>query len=273
MQPGAVAGHPGGRPPVILTRPADEAEAWAARLRGQGWPAEVLPLLALAPSDDPGAVARCGADLPAFQAAMFVSRGAVTHFFKAIGPLPSTSWTWNATKTRAWAPGPGTARALLEAGWPAQRVDQPEPAGGQYDSEALWAVVAPQVRPGTRVLLVRGGDDQGRGRGRDWLSRQIEAAGGEVVPLVAYRRLAPVLSAAQRQRAARAAVDGSLWLFSSSEAVANLCAALPSQDWSSARALATHPRIADAARRAGFGRVDATAASLEAVVRSLESVA
>ena len=67
--------------------------------------------------------------------------------------------------------------------------------------------------------------------------------------------------------------DGSLWLFSSSEAVANLCAALPSQDWSSARALATHPRIADAARRAGFGRVDATAASLEAVVRSLESVA
>ena len=88
-----------------------------------------------------------------------------------------------------------------------------------------------------------------------------------------YRRVAPVFDAARRALATSAATDGSLWLFSSSEAVFNLCAALPAQDWRAARALATHPRIAQAAREAGFGGVIDGAPTLDAVVASIESSA
>ena len=69
-----------------------------------------------------------------------------------------------------------------------------------------------------------------------------------------------------------AAADGALWLFSSSEAITNLCQCLPGTDWSAARALVTHPRIGDAARAAGFGAVHDTRPTLEAVAASIESL-
>jgi uroporphyrinogen-III synthase len=58
---------------------------------------------------------------------------------------------------------------------------------------------------------------------------------------------------------------GHLWLFSSSEAVTNLLALAPGAP-GGAHALATHSRIADAARRAGFATVAECAARIEAVV-------
>ena len=73
-------------------------------------------------------------------------------------------------------------------------------------------------------------------------------AGGAVDFLASYQRQSPVLDAAQRQRAQVAAGDGSIWLFSSSEAVHNLPASLPDVDWGRARAVATHARIAQACR-------------------------
>jgi uroporphyrinogen-III synthase len=69
------------------------------------------------------------------------------------------------------------------------------------------------------------------------------------------------------------AEDGALWLLSSSEAVAHLKDLLPGQGWASARALATHPRIADVARQQGFGQVAVTRPTLEDVVASIKSFA
>ncbi|HEY3049162.1 MAG TPA: uroporphyrinogen-III synthase, partial [Polaromonas sp.] len=70
--------------------------------------------------------------------------------------------------------------------------------------------------------------------------------------------------------------DGSVWLFSSSEAVANLASQphLSRLDWRRARAVATHPRIADTLRAAGWGVVVESRPALKdikAVVRSIES--
>ncbi|MFS2055745.1 uroporphyrinogen-III synthase, partial [Variovorax sp. CT11-76] len=48
---------------------------------------------------------------------------------------------------------------------------------------------------------------------------------------------------------------------------------LPATDWRAARAIATHPRIAQAARGAGFGTVRESAPLLEALVASIESLA
>ena len=135
------------------------------------------------------------------------------------------------------------------------------------------------VRPGQRVLIVRGSDaaatlDPGApGVGRDWLANTLRGAGVEVDFVVAYARQAPRWSGQQLALAQGAAQDGSLWLFSSAEAIANLRQLLPQQDWRSARALTTHPRIAQAAREAGFGVVQESRPSLQEIVASIESLA
>ncbi|MEG1735265.1 MAG: uroporphyrinogen-III synthase, partial [Comamonas sp.] len=97
-------------------------------------------------------------------------------------------------------------------------------------------------------------------------------AGAEVEFVAVYERQLPRWSSEQAHLAQQAAVDGSLWLFSSSEAVANLQQLLPNQDWQQGRALATHERIASKASSAGFGLVLQSRPELHAVVASIESV-
>jgi uroporphyrinogen-III synthase len=70
-----------------------------------------------------------------------------------------------------------------------------------------------------------------------------------------------------------AAVDGSVWLFSSSEAIGNLVAACAGQSWSRAKAVVTHARIAQAARQAGFSVVCESRPTLAALMASIESIA
>lgn len=268
-------------PRVIVTRPAREAAQWVALLQSHGIAATALPLIHIGPSHDAAAqqaLASAWAQLGQYRAVMFVSGNAVVHFFEPKVPAAMDLTGPAATKTRAWAPGPGTVRALLQAGVPADRIDGPAPHAPQYDSEALWAQVAPQVRRGDRVLIVRGrsggaGDGAPEGTGRDWLARQIEAAGGTAEFLGVYERSAPRFTPSEVALAQQAAGDGSLWLLSSSEAVAHLAHALPGQPWGAAQALATHPRIAQAARSAGFGRVHECRPALEDVVASIESAA
>ena len=208
---------------------------------------------------------------------MFVSGNAATHFFdKKMAPALDGK-AFEAIKTRAWSPGPGTATALAQAGVPPDQIDGPAPDAQQFDSEALWSQVQHQIHPGDRVLIVRGrsaGSEQAgavEGHGRDWLAQQIIRRGGEVDFVVAYQRGAPEFSPDDVALARQAARDGSLWLLSSSEAVAHLAQALPGQQWGSAHALATHPRIAQAAQAAGFGTVRECRPALADVVASIES--
>lgn len=242
---------------VLVTRPPHDARRWTQLLAAHGLDAAALPLMDIAPVRDAPVMPR----IDDCRAVMFVSANAVSHFPGALVPFAS----------RAWAPGPGTREALLQAGVDASRIDSPAHDAAQFDSESLWQQVGAQVRPGDRVLVVRGRDPQGRNAGRDWLARQIEAAGGMVEFVAVYERRAPRLDAAQLALARQAAGDGSVWLFSSSEAVANLRSLLPDQSWRHARALATHPRIAQAARDAGFAVVCESRPALADVVASIES--
>jgi uroporphyrinogen-III synthase len=61
-----------------------------------------------------------------------------------------------------------------------------------------------------------------------------------------------------------------VWLFSSAQAVANLGVRLPGQNWAQARALTTHPRIAAAAQKSGFGVVYESRPTLSDVVTALQ---
>ncbi len=259
---------------VIVTRPAREAGEWVAALQARGIPARALPLIDIAPPSDRTPLNAAWQRLAGYRAAMFVSANAADQFCAA-RPFSHGAWP---TGTRAWAPGPGTAQALRAAGVPADRIDSPPADAAQFDSESLWQVTAGQARAGDRVLIVRGSDTEssaasatGRGTGREWLAQQLAGAGAAVDFVVAYQRRAP--DAAHFDAAAvRAAVQaGDVWLFSSSAAVANLCALVPGQDWHAAPALATHARIGEAATRAGFAPVVLSRPALDDVVRSLQA--
>lgn len=256
---------------VLVTRPPHEAARWVEELRSRGVDAVALPLIELGPSLQPRAVTEAWERFSGYTAAMFVSGAAVQYFFESDSTLSPAEWSKFAIKTRCWDTGPGTCQALARAGVDPAAVDAPPASATQFDSEALWQVVAPTVRPGQRVLIVRGGDARGQSVGRDWLSCTLQAAGVGVDTVAAYARCAPELGAARQALARQSASDGSLWIFSSSEAIANLRAALPAQDWGAARCVATHPRIAQAARDAGFGTTQAISPTFDAVMASIES--
>ena len=267
---------------VIVTRPEREASTWVDALIKRGLNAIALPLIDIRPMTDQVALQSAWDGLHKYAALMFVSGVAVEHFFAARAPGACGADMQSAPGTRFWGPGPGTAAALLRHGVPEGAIDMPAPDAGQFDSEALWDVVQTQVKPGVRVLIVRGGDDHreftahavgsAAGYGRDWLARRLTQAGAEVEHIQAYWRGAPNLGETQCSLATEAAHDGTVWLFTSAQAVANLRACLPGQLWVDALAVATHPRIADAVRAAGFGVVCQSRPGLLELVASIESM-
>ena len=256
---------------VLVTRPEREAGPWVQALQAEGVQAEAFPLIEIAPLDDAQALHAAWVQVPQCLAVMFVSANAV-RFFMAAQPAGLEVQT-----CRAWATGPGTQAALLDSGWPSAQIDAPTSDAPQFDSEALWAVVAERVRMAqakgpAQVLIVRGADAQGQMAGRDWLALQLQEAGLQVLQVAAYVRQAPVLLAAQKARAQQAMHDGSGWLFSSSEAAVHLQQACPALDVSRAQALATHPRIAERLRRMGWGCVHLVPAPLSLQAKSIKSL-
>ena len=185
---------------VIVTRPRREAKRWVVGLAAAGYEAIALPLIEVAPPADPAPLQQSWQGLGDYAAVMFVSANAADYFF-ASKPAPGpVSIDVFAAKTRAWATGPGTVAALRRAGLAAARIDAPPGDSGQFDSEALWQVVAGQLQPGQRVLIVRGDDDgvasgdpggASPGRGRDWLATTLVAAGAHAEFVVAYQRQLP----------------------------------------------------------------------------------
>lgn len=265
---------------VIVTRPAPDAQRWVAQLQQRGISAEALPLIEIAGAHDVTAARAAWAHLDHYAAVMFVSGNAVEHFFAAGRSDAELCANTLATlpHVRFMAPGPGTAQMLAVQGVPAAQIDSPPADAAQFDSEALWQVIGQRDWTGQRVLIVRGQSAQsgmpdaaaeGLAPGRDWLARQLENAGASVDFVVVYERRTPHFTAAQRQRMAASQDDGSVWLFSSSEALAHLPQGF---DGSQARAIATHRRIARAARATGWGVVIESRPALDDIVASIESL-
>lgn len=278
---------------VIVTRPARDAAHWVDELANSGFKAQALPLIEIGPVTDPTGTALlqdAWRDLNDYAACMFVSGNAVEYFFQqkkavaqsniALSAINSIAISTLPASLRFLAPGPGTAAALLAVGVPAAQVDSPPGEAGQFDSEALWQVAGQRDWRGKRVLVLRGqtsGAAPQTVAGRDWLAQQLQAAGAQVEMLSVYKRSAPTLTDDQIQLAKTASQDGSVWLFSSSEALANLLqqpllVGGVAVDWRGARALATHPRIAQAVRAAGWGVVQESRPVLADILDALRSI-
>lgn len=213
--------------PLVLTRPAAQAAQWARQLERLGVPTRSCPLISIEP--DAAGSAAAWAALPAADAVFFTSPAAV----QALGEGP-----WHQLKL-AVCVGPGTAAALRQAG--ARQVLAPPADAEQFDSEQLWPLLQ-QARSwaGSRWLWLRGDG------GRDWLIARLQEAGAQLELLTVYHRGPPPLS--DNALRAEVATPG-LWLFSSSEALEHLAQRVPLQGLA---ALATHPRIAALAERAGL---------------------
>ncbi len=247
---------------IIVTRPAAQAAPWVQALCRLGLDAVSLPLIEIAPLADQGPLRQAWLALPQQALVMFVSANAVQHFFAARpvdGRWPAGLCTGST--------GPGTSAALRAAGVSPADLAEPDASRGRFDSEALWQRLQARDWQGRRALIVRGED------GRDWLADTLRAQGARVDFVAAYARRAPqpdavgraLLQAALQQPAAH------LWHFSSSEAVGHLRALAAAADWSTSRALASHPRIVQAARDAGFGQVALVGPDAQAVADWLDA--
>lgn len=278
---------------VIVTRPAHDADVWVAQLRQNGINAQALPLIEIAALSHPAdisALQQAWNSLSDYTACMFVSGNAVAHFFCHNSGLKTAEAQYIRVQAainsvaikipvnvRFLAPGPGTVAALLAAGVPVSQIDAPPPDAAQFDSEALWQVVGHRDWRASRVLIVRGKGDaltDSASTGRDWLAQQW-LAGGSIVDVVSsYERRAPKFTVAQIELARHASCDGSVWLFSSSEAVANLTGqpGLKDVNWHSARAVATHPRIQAAIEATGWGVVHPSRPALSDIMGALASI-
>ena len=250
---------------VIVTRPAAQATTWVQSLAQHGLQAAALPLIEIAPTRDTAPVTAAWQQLADARLVMFVSANAVEHFF-ALRP-PQARWP---ARTQAAAPGPGTTRALQDAGVPVAQIVEPAPDSTQFDSEALWQVLRLQDWHGATVQVVRGDG------GRDWLADTLREHGAHVGFVSAYRRAPPRWDETAQTLLADALARPAdhLWFFSSSEAIDHLMARLDERALrlpAGARALATHPRIAARATEAGFSPVWQSLPTLTEVVACIQS--
>lgn len=264
---------------LLVTRPEPQATQWAQQLCEAGVPAQPLPLIAITEPPRPGDVTRLWHELPAHRALMFVSPAAVDGFFR----LRPDGCIWPAA-TLATAPGPGTAQALLNAGAAAglrpEHLVSPAADAEQFDSEALWPMLAPLDWRGTRIAIVSGGDVQGA-KGRTWLTERWQEAGATVQAMQAYQRGPGRWDQAQTALATNALKEqNATWLLSSSQALDFLLDQhLPSLGparWQAQQAaqlhlLCTHPRIAEHARERGIQHIERCAPTLTSVVQARRS--
>ena len=248
---------------VVVTRPAAQAATWVQSLAARGIAAVALPLIDIAPPADVPAVTAAWRTLASQRLAVFVSPNAAQAFFER--RPADVSWP---PSTRAASVGPGTTQVLQGLGVPAVSIVEPAPESAQFDSESLWQRLGEEDWSAAKVLVVRGDG------GRDWLADTLRERGAQVAFIAAYRRVAPRFqgeAARLLDEAIRHPAEH-VWLFSSSEAIDHLVAARAGP-WSQARAIATHPRIAQRAREHGFGAVHASRPTLEAVVACIQSLA
>lgn len=262
---------------ILVTRPQPEADRWVADLRAHGLDAEALPLICIRAASAPeqqAALRQAQACWQQYSAIMVVSGNAAAYFFDKDWGAALGEQAPAAINTRVWAPGPGTAAALQRLGVPPALIDMPDAGAAQFESETLWQRVQHQIAPGSRVLVVRGTDADSagstQGRGREWLAGQLRQAGATVDFVVAYERGGPEWTDALHAQAASAMEPDCCWIFSSSEAVMHLRNRFDAALLARARALATHPRIVQAALNAGFHLVQPCRPTLADVLASLE---
>ena len=228
---------------IAITRPAGQAAGLARAIEDAGGRALLFPVIEIAPVQDETELAAACAELDRFDLAFFVSPNAVEQALAFI----TVRRFWPAGLAVATV-GKGSEAALARAGF--DHVIAPA-AGFDYEAVLALPEFEANVVAGREVVIFRGDG------GRDLLGDTLTQRGARVRYATCYRRRIPAADPAPLLAAAR---DGGLdaLVLTSSEGVANLRAMIDPADWpllTGVMAVVPHPRIAEAARRAGFAAV------------------
>jgi uroporphyrinogen-III synthase len=252
---------------MLVTRPLAQAVSLVRAIEAAGGKASVLPTLDILPVADSATLDAALASLSQYNLVVFVSANAVR---EAIARCSVLGLSGLDVISQAAAPGPGTAAALVAAG--ARNVVAP-PA--RFDSEGLIAELAARVVQPTRVLILRGADEEaaGGGTGREELARWLREKGASVEVQACYRRVHARLDPSElAAMIAGRAPDATL--VTSSEGGRALVAMLGKQgvSWiAGVPVFVPHQRIAQAMDMAGFGEVHVTDGGDVGLMRGLEA--
>ncbi len=252
--------------PVVVTRPLQQAEALASRVRAMGRDAVVFPLLEILPLQDTAALRAALQRLDEAALAAFVSPNAVD------AVVAAGLQDWPALVAIAVV-GEGSRAALARHGIDDgnARIFSPrDPA--RSDSEGLLEVLDLEALRGRKVMIFRGES------GRELFADALRAAGALVEPVPAYRRLAPALDATRRLQLMQMLEQRHEWIVTSSEALRNLVTM--AEQLSAADVVAkmqqqslivSHARIAETARELGFQDITLTGSGDEQLIAALQS--
>ena len=240
---------------IVVTRPVPQAQPLAGMIRAAGGHAILFPVLEILDVDDLKPLNVLIDRLEAFDLAIFISPNAVNKAMTLIAArraLPA--------KLRIAAIGRGTVKALGHFGVTA--VIAP---AKHFDSEALLALPPLKDLRGRRVVIFRG---QG---GRELLGDTLVARGARLEYAECYRRGQPNLDAAPLMNGW---VQNELHaiVVTSSEGLRNLFEMVGEPGQGRLRKtplIVPHARIAETARRLGFGTVVLTEAGDEGIVAGL----
>ena len=252
---------------VVVTRPRAQADGLAQALRAMGRETAILPLLEIAPVDDPAPLRAALAHLPEYALAVFVSPNAVDAAFAHIASWPA--------QVPLAVVGEGSRAALARHGVAAPGYTIHSPLDSAHsDSEHLLQNLDLAAYAGRRVLLVRGDG------GRELLADALRAAGATVEAVAAYRRSTPVLTPELGARLRALLAQPNDWIITSSEALRGLAglvdALVPGgadcrQQLQQQRLVVPHARIAETAHALGLRHVTLTGSGDARLLAALQS--
>ena len=251
--------------PVVITRPAPQAAALAARVAALGQEVVLFPLLDIQPLPDQSALVAALADISGYALVAFVSPN-------AIAAACALRRDWPREVTLA-VMGEGSRAALAGCGVNAGNATIVSPANTERtDSQTLLESLDIDSLRGKRALILRGET------GRELLGDALRSAGMEVVQIAAYRRSIPPLDLPRRRELVRLLACDSRWVITSSEALRGLAAMAHALGGDDSVALlhqkslfVPHLRIEESARELGFGSVRLTGSGDEALLAALQS--
>ena len=251
--------------PVVITRPAAQAEALALRLSASGCPVRLFPLLEIQPLADTAELSATLAKLNDYAMVAFVSPNAIDAVFAHL-----TDWPKNVI---AAVVGEGSRIALARHGVTDANATIISPSDKQRtDSETLLLELDLDALRGKKVLIVRAES------GRELLADQFRAAGVDVEQIVAYQRLAPTLDEARLVALRTLLAEQNDWIITSSEALRLLKQMVeqadPAAGWQHLQnktLILPHPRIAETARECGFTHINLCGSGDEALFGAIQS--
>jgi uroporphyrinogen III methyltransferase/synthase len=171
---------------VLVTRAAEQADELVTERRRAGAQPLVVPLLRIAPPEDPEPLADALSRAADFDALVFASANAVRACAALAG---ERGLALGAPPPRVVCVGRATARAAFDGGWSVHWV------GAGQGAAALLEELRESFPPaGRRFLLPRSAI------GRDELARGLRAAGAQVEEVEAYRNLPAAVDAARLSR-------------------------------------------------------------------------